>query len=117
MPDTWAATWAAQAQRFNPYHVKAGQAGGGEFSSAGGGSGGSKGSKPTGGKGHAATGGTSHAPSAAHAARRRVLVEKIHADEAKIRTLEHELHQQEQALKSSSAQAAHSKAQAAAAHK
>jgi hypothetical protein len=110
----WAATW--NAFRFNPYHAPAGKPGGGEFSSAsGGGGGGGKTKAPAGHSGHASATGGKPAPHTAE--RRRVLTAKIHADEAKIRQLRHELHLQEQALKTAAAARAHAKTAATAAKK
>jgi len=108
----------AEMERFNPYHGKAGSGHGGQFTSASGGSGGAAAKAPA----HAAAGGppAGNAGSARKSlaqARRRQLAEKIHADEARIRLLERELHSERAALHSSAAQAAHHKAQAAAAHK
>ena len=115
----WAGTW--QAWRFNTHHGAAGSGHGGQFVSAGGQGGGK--ATGTGPKGtghtaavHAAAAAPAH-PRGDQAARRRQIVQKIHADEAQIRQLEHQLHLQRQALKTAASAAAHHKAQAAKAKK
>ena len=115
--EQWTAAWAASAERFNKMHGAAGSGHGGQFVSSSGGSGtpktGTKTAKaPRNVPHHPVTGPAT--PGGGHAERRRRLTAQIHADEAKITTLEHELRQQEKAMHTAASQAAHSKAQAAA---
>ncbi len=120
--DEWAAQWTAaftnSSERFNTHHGAPGSGHGGQFVAASGGGSGTTKTKTA----HTAktTHNVPHHPvtgpatlAGGHAERRRRLTAKIHADETKITTLEHELHQQEKAMHAAAAQAAHHKAQAA----
>src|SRR6516164_7655113 len=98
----WVASWAAQASRFNPYHKPPGPLGG-EFTF--GGSAGGHGTRPThGAKGfHAVTPAGHGVQTPALLRERRQIEAKIHADEARIRVLEHELHVQQRSLHAAAA--------------
>lgn len=119
----WTAAFAASSERFNKMHGAPGSGHGGQFVSATGGGGTTKTAthtKTTAAKPphnvphHPVT--TGKYTSGHRAELKRQITAKIHADETKITTLEHELHQQETALKTAAAHAAHHKAKAASAH-
>jgi len=102
----------SDAERFNPYHAKAGSSAGGQFSSSSGGGGGKGAAKSPGGHAAPPPGG-SH--DAAHTPRERLLAQ-AHADrerarelEKELRVLEHQEHAAAQAAKHHAAQAAAAK--------